>query len=117
MGLNVLRKPERVKVKKGIVERVLGWMMPRGADRLALSKMNMGGLGAQMIKGVMRRKNVASLPELIETAKSAGVRLVACSMSMDLMGISREELIDGVEEGGVATYLDTAEAGNVNLFI
>ena len=79
--------------------------------------MNMGGMGAGMIKGIMRKKNVSSLPELIDQAKAAGVRLVACSMTMDLMGIHREELIDGVEEGGVATYLDTAEAGNVNLFI
>ena len=65
----------------------------------------------------MRKKNVPSLPDLIDSARPAGVRLVACSMSMDLMGIQREELIDGVEEGGVAMYLDHAEAGNVNLFI
>jgi len=70
-----------------------------------------------MIRGIMRRKNVPPLPELIASARRAGVRLVACSMSMDLMGIRREELIDGVEEGGVATYLDRAEAGCVNLFI
>jgi len=79
--------------------------------------MNMGGLGTAMIKGVMRSKNVASLGELIRSAQAAGVRLVACAMSMDLMGIKREELIDGVEEGGVAMYLNNAEAGNVNLFI
>ena len=91
--------------------------MPRGPGRLKLSKMNMGGMGAAMIKGIMRKKNVASLPELIRSAQQAGVRLVACSMSMDLMGIRREELIDGVEEGGVATYLNSAEAGHVNLFI
>jgi len=116
-GLNVLRKPERVKVKKNLVERMFGRMMPRGAARLALSKMHMAGMGTAMLKSIMRRKNVASLPELIESARQAGVRLVACSMSMDLMGIRREELIDGVEEGGVATYLDSAEAAGVNLFI
>jgi len=116
-GLNVLRKPEKVRVKKNLIERMFGWMMPRGADRLTLSKMNMGGMGAAMIKGIMRKKNVAPLPELIRSAQVAGVRLVACSMSMDLMGIRREELIDGVEEGGVAMYLNQAEAGNVNLFI
>ena len=92
-------------------------MMPRGPDRLELSKMNMGGMGAAMIKGIMRNKNAASLPELIRSAQQAGVRLVACTMSMDLMGIHREELIDGIEEGGVAMYLNSAEAGNVNLFI
>jgi peroxiredoxin family protein len=70
-----------------------------------------------MMKGIMRKKNVNSLPELIDSAKQAGVKLVACTMTMDLMGIQREELIDGIEEGGVAMYLDRAEAGNVNLFI
>ncbi len=75
------------------------------------------GMGLSMIKGIMQKKNVASLPELIESAKKQGIRLVACSMSMDLMGIKREELIEGVEEGGVAMYLSRAEEGNINLFI
>ena len=79
--------------------------------------MNMGGMGLAMIKGIMRKKNVATLESLIEGAKRAGVKLVACSMSMNMMGLVREELIDGVEEGGVATYLDHAEGGTVNLFI
>ena len=116
-GLNILRKPDKVGVDKNLVERMFAWMMPRGADRLKLSKMNMGGMGALMIKDIMRKKNVAMLPELIRTAQQAGVRLIACTMSMDLMGIRREELIDGIEEGGVAMYLNQAEAGNVNLFI
>ena len=116
-GLNILRRPEKVSVRKNLVEGMFGWMMPRGAGQLKLSKMNMGGMGAAMIKGIMRKKNVAPLPELIRTAQEAGVRLVACSMSMDLMGIRREELIDGIEEGGVAMYLNRAESGNVNLFI
>ncbi len=116
-GLNVLRKPEPVKVKKTLLERMFGWMMPRGAGKLTLSKMNMGGMGTAMIKGIMRKKNVASLPQLIESARQAGVRFVACAMSMDLMGIKRDELIEGVEEGGVAMYLDRAEASGVNLFI
>ena len=116
-GINILRRREKVSVAKTIVERMFGWMMPRGATRLALSRMNMAGMGAAMIRGIMRKKHVASLPELIATARKAGVRLVVCSMSMDLMGIKKEELIAGIEEGGVATYLDNAEAGNVNLFI
>ena len=74
-------------------------------------------MGTAMMKGIMNRKNVSSLPELIAMARDAGVRLVACSMTMDLMGIKREELIDGIEEGGVAMYLNRAESGNVNLFI
>ena len=116
-GLNVLRRSEKVSVGKTLIERAFGWMMPRGADRLGLSRMNFLGAGLRMIKGIMRKKNVPSLPELIETARKAGVKLVACTMSMDLMGIHREELIDGVDEGGVAMYLDRAEAGTVNLFI
>jgi peroxiredoxin family protein/TusA-related sulfurtransferase/rhodanese-related sulfurtransferase len=116
-GLNVLRRPEGARVNKNLVETMFGWMMPRGADRLPLSKMNMGGIGPAMIKGIMRKKNVPSLPEFVASAQNSGVRLVACTMSMDLMGIKPEELIDGVEQGGVAMYLDRAEAGNVNLFI
>ena len=116
-GLNILRRGEKVKVKKNLIERMFGWMMPRGPDKLGLSQMHMGGMGLAMIKGIMKHKNVASLSELIGSAKQAGVQLVACSMSMDLMGIKKEELIDGVQEGGVAMYLDNAEAGNVNLFI
>ena len=116
-GLNVLRRPGRVPVRKTMVERMFGWMMPRGADKLKLSKMHMGGMGTAMIKGIMRQKHVESLEGLIVSAQRAGVKLVACTMSMELMGIRREELIDGVEEGGVAMYLDAAEGGNVNLFI
>lgn len=116
-GLNILRKPKAKPVEKNLVEKMFGWMMPRGADKLTLSKMNMGGLGTLMMKGIMQQKNASSLPDLIASARKAGVRMVACSMSMDLMGIKKEELLDGVEEGGVAMYLNEAEGGNVNLFI
>ncbi|MFW6457049.1 MAG: DsrE/DsrF/DrsH-like family protein, partial [Planctomycetota bacterium] len=116
-GLNALRRPEKVKTSKTFIERLFGWMMPRGAEKLGLSRMNMGGMGQKMIKGIMNNKNVSSLSKLIQDAQDAGVRLVACSMSMDLMGIKKEELIDGVDEGGVATFLSSAEEGNVNLFI
>lgn len=116
-GLNLLRRPEAVAVKKTPIETMFGWMMPRGAERTKLSKMNMLGLGTQMIKGIMKTKNVPALSELIDKARENKVHLVACAMSMDLMGIHREELIDGVEEGGVAMYLDQAEAAGVNLFI
>lgn len=116
-GLNVLRKAQRIKVRKSLMEKMFGWMMPRGAERLSLSKMNMGGLGTAVMKGIMRRKKVSSLPELISSAQDMGVRLVACTMSMDVMGIKPEELIDGVEFAGVATYLGEADRSNVNLFI
>lgn len=116
-GLNILRDPKGANVKKTLLERMFGWMMPRGAGKLSLSKMNMGGMGTKMIKHIMKQKNVSSLEELIQKAQTAGVQLVACSMSMDLMGIKKEELIDGVEEGGVAMFLGHAEEGNVSLFI
>lgn len=116
-GINALRRDKNVAVKKNMIEKMFGWMMPRGADKLKLSNMNMGGMGLAMIKGIMKSKNVPSLPEFIESAQKAGVRMVACTMSMDLMGIKKEELIDGVETGGVAMYLERAESGNVNLFV
>ena len=116
-GLNILRKDAHVPVKKNLIEKMFGMMMPRGAKKLGLSKMHMMGMGTSMMKGIMKKKNAASLPELIDSAKKAGVQLVACTMSMDMMGIKKEELIDGIEEGGVAMYLSNAEQGNVNLFI
>ena len=116
-GLNVLRKSEGAAVKKNIIEKMFGFMMPRGAEKLKLSNLNMGGMGLSMIKGIMKSKNVPTLSEFIGSAKQAGVNLVACTMSMDLMGIKKEELIDGVNFGGVAMYLEKAEAGSVNLFI
>ena len=116
-GLNVLRKPEKVAVQKQGLERAFGWMMPRGSKKLGLSKMNMLGIGPRLIRKVMAKKNVDSLEALLGQAKLMGVRLVACQMSMDVMGIKPEELIDGVEIGGVATYLAAAETSDTNLFI
>ncbi len=116
-GLNVLRKPQKQKVKKSIIESMFGGMMPRGTGKLKLSKLNMAGMGTAMMKAVMKDKNVDSLEELIKKAMANGVKLVACTMSMDVMGIKKEELIDGVELGGVAAYLGDAEESNVNLFI
>ncbi|MCL6634726.1 MAG: DsrE/DsrF/DrsH-like family protein [Peptococcaceae bacterium] len=116
-GLNALRKPEKVRARKSFLQALFGWMMPRGAGRLGISKMNFGGMGAAMMKMVMKQKNVTPLPELIQTAREQGIKLVACTMSMDVMGFSKEELIDGLEFAGVATYLGEADEANVNLFI
>ncbi|MFZ5633789.1 MAG: DsrE/DsrF/DrsH-like family protein [Bacillota bacterium] len=116
-GLNIIRRPEKVPAKKGFLQAMFGRMMPRGADRLGLSKMNFGGMGASMMKMVMKQQKVASLPELMETARDQGIKMIACTMSMDVMGIRPEELIDGLEFAGVATYLGEAEEANVNLFI
>jgi len=116
-GLNILRKNEKVNVKKSFLESMFGWLMPRGTEKLGLSKMNMGGIGAKMIRYIMNKKNVSTLDDLILQAKAQGVNIFACSMSMDIMGIKEEELIDGVEIGGVATYLGAAETADTNLFI
>ena len=116
-GLNALRKPEKVSVKKGLVHAMFGWMMPRGVGRMGLSKMNFGGMGAKMMKVVMKQQNVMSLEELIQQAQEQGVKMIACTMSMDVMGIKSEEMIDGLEYAGVATYLGEADEANVNLFI
>lgn len=116
-GLNVIRKSGPVSVKKTLVERMFGWMMPRGPKKLQLSHMNMAGMGPVMIKTIMKQKNVSSLSELMSQAQAQGVRLVACTMSMDVMGIKKEELIDGVELGGVASYLGEADTARINMFV
>ncbi|MDF2510932.1 MAG: pyridine nucleotide-disulfide oxidoreductase [Herbinix sp.] len=116
-GLNILRKPDKVKVKKGLLDRMFGLMMPRGSKKLKLSNMNMMGMGGKMIRMVMKNKNISSLEELIQAAIDSGIEIVACQMSMDVMGLKKEELIDGVKIGGVGYYLGEAEDSNVNLFI
>lgn len=116
-GLNILRKTEDLPVKKNFVEKMFGLMMPQGSKKLTLSKMNMFGMGTKMIRMVMKDKNISSLEELIYSSTQMGVELVACQMSMDVMGIHKEELLDGVKIGGVGYYLGEAEDSNVNLFI
>jgi NADPH-dependent 2,4-dienoyl-CoA reductase/sulfur reductase-like enzyme/peroxiredoxin family protein/rhodanese-related sulfurtransferase/TusA-related sulfurtransferase len=116
-GLNILRKHDKIDTKKNIVEKAFGMMMPRGSKKLTLSKMNMGGLGAKMIRAVMKNKNIQSLEDLIQAAMDNGVNIVACTMSMDVMGIKKEELLDNVNFGGVGYYLGEAEDSNVNLFV
>ncbi|MGB8451199.1 MAG: DsrE/DsrF/DrsH-like family protein [Anaerocolumna sp.] len=116
-GLNVLRKPEKVTVQKDMISKMFGMMMPRGSKKLTLSKMNMGGMGAKMIRTVMKNKNVDSLESLIKASLDNGVELIACTMSMDVMGIKMEELIDGVKPGGAAAMLANAEESDMSLFI
>lgn len=116
-GLNVLRRPNKVKVKKSFIEKMFGMMMPRGTTKLGLSKMNMGGMGTRMMRKVMKDKNVETLEDLIKVALDSGVKIVACTMSMDVMGIKKEELIDGIDYAGVASYLGATDDANLNLFI
>lgn len=117
-GLNALRKPAGVSTQgKNIIEKAFGWMMPRGSVKLGLSRMNMGGIGGRLIRGIMKNKNVPSLEEMMTQAIRGGATIVACQMSMELMGIHREELIDGIQVGGVASYLEASEKADNNLFI
>ena len=116
-GLTALRRSSKVKVKKSFMEKMFGFMLPRGAAKTKLSKMNMGGMGTAMMRGIMKDKNIDSLEDMMKKAIEGGVKIIACSMSMDVMGIRPEELIDGVEIGGVGTYLGDAEESDVNLFI
>jgi CoA-disulfide reductase len=116
-GLNILRKPEKVPVHKDFLSKMFGTMMPRGSMKLPLSRMNMFGIGPKLIRHLMKEKNIFSLEELIQQAIKNGVRIVACNMSMDIMGIKKEELIDGVEIGGVASFIGAAEQSDASLFI
>ncbi|NQK67354.1 CoA-disulfide reductase [Streptococcus suis] len=113
-GLSILKKQ---KVKKSGLAKLFDMMLPSRADALPLSQMNMGGMGSAMIKHIMKQKNVDSLPDMIEKAHQLGVKFVACTMSMDLMGIEKEELFDFVEYGGVATFIGDSEKANMQLFI
>ena len=116
-GLNILRDKNKKSVKKDLISKMFGLMMPNGSKKLSLSKMNMVGIGPQMIRYLMNKKNITSLELLIEQAMENGVNLIACTMSMDIMGIKKEELMDGVNFGGVATFLGSAEESDMTLFI
>lgn len=116
-GLNILRKPNGPGVKKDIISKMFGIMMPKGSSRLSLSKLNMVGIGPKLIRSLMHKKDIFSLEELISKAQQSGVEFVACNMSMDIMGIKKEELIDGVTIGGVASFLGSAEESDMTLFI
>ena len=116
-GVSLLRRLEKVRVKKSFIGKMFSIMLPRGSKKLGLSRMNFGGIGAKMIRAVMKQNGVSSLEELIESARQKGVKFVACQMSMELMGITAEELIDGVELGGVATMLGSTEKSDLTYFI
>ena len=116
-GLSVLRKNPGPQVKKSLLSAMFGWMLPKGATKLALSKMHMAGMGTAMMKYVMASQNVASLPEMLQNARAMGVKFIACDMAMGVMGITREELIDVDEVAGVATFIARAKESGPTLFI
>ena len=116
-GLNSLRRTDPPKRERKLMDKMFATMMPSGAGSLPLSQMNMLGAGAAMIKKVMKDNAVAPLPELIESAQAGGARLIACTMTMDLLGIAESDLMPGVELGGVATFLGEASESTTTLFI
>lgn len=116
-GLNVIKKKQGPAVRKTLTEKMFARMLPKSSDSLALSKMHMMGMGSKMIRGIMKKKNIDSLESLIQQAMANGVEFIACQMTMDMMGIRKEELLDGVTVGGVASYMQKAEESGVNLFI
>jgi len=118
-GLNIFRKTEKVQsaAKKSTLQSMFGKMMPKGTGKLGLSKMNFAGMGAPMMKKVMKGAGAMSLEDLVDSAREQGVKFIACTLSMDILGFTEEEMIDGLEYAGVASYLSEADEANVNLFI
>lgn len=116
-GLNAIKKLDKPAVKKDFFGKMFSMMLPSNSLKLKLSKMNMGGMGSKMMRYIMNKKNIESLEALRSQAIQNGVEFIACQMSMDVMGVKREELLDNVTIGGVATYMNRAEQANVNLFI
>jgi len=116
-GLSVLRKNPAPAVKKSLVSRMFGRMLPVGARKLALSKMNMAGMGTAMMKHVMARENVPTLDELLKQARELGIRFIACEMAMNVMGLRREELIEVDSVAGVASFAALARQAGTTLFI
>lgn len=116
-GLNVIKKRNKPSVSKDIFGKMFGWMLPAHSGKLKLSKMNMGGAGSWMMRLIMKKKRIDSLENLMEQAIENGIEMIACTMSMDVMGVKQEELMDNVTLGGVASYLERAEEANLNLFI
>jgi len=116
-GLNTLKDETAKAGEKGVLEKMFGWMMPKGPNKLSLSKMNFLGLGPKMIQHVVKKHNAMSVPQLIELAHEQDINLVACTMTMDLLGIQEAEMMETINYGGVGAYIGDAEQANTNLFI
>ena len=116
-GLNVIKKRSRPAVAKDFMARMFGWMMPAHSGQLPLSKLDMWGIGRRMMRRRMEQKGIDSLEAMIRQAVDNGIEMIACTMSMDVMGVTKDELLDGVKFGGVATYLERAAGADLNLFV
>lgn len=116
-GLDAIKKSSFSTRGRGFLERMVLWMRPKGPGKLSTSKMNFGGVGPRLFNYMMGKKNIETLPTLVDMATEMGVKFIACQMSMDVMGIKKEDLIDGVEVGGVAAFLNSSYKSNTTLFI
>ncbi len=116
-GLDAIKKPSMKTAGRQFLEKMILWMRPKGPNKLGTSKMNFGGIGPRLFRYMMDRKKIEPLTSLIELAREMGIKIIACQMSMDVMGIKKEDLLDGIEFGGAATFLSDSFASNTTLFI
>jgi peroxiredoxin family protein len=116
-GLSILKKKNAAASKKDLMQKMFAVMTPSSSESLGVSKMNYFGIGATMLRSMMKRQGVSSLEEMVELARDLGVRMMGCTMSMDVMGIDKDELFDGIELGGVAAFMGEASRARVSLFI
>jgi len=116
-GLDAIKKPSFSTAGRSFLEKMILWMRPKGPMKLGTSKMNFAGIGPKLFRYMMGKKNVVPLPSLIEMAQEMGVKIVACQMTMDVMGLKKEDLLDGIEVGGVAAFLSDSFNSNTTLFI
>lgn len=116
-GLDVIKKPSFSTTGRHFLEKMIIWMRPNGPNKLPTSKMNFGGIGPKLFRYMMSRKNVIHLQPLIDMARELGIKIIACQMSMDVMGLKKEDFIDGIEVGGVAAFLSVSYKSNTTLFI
>jgi peroxiredoxin family protein len=116
-GLDAIKKPVMKTAGRQLLEKMVLWMRPKGPNKLGTSKMNFGGIGPRLFRYMMGKKNIEPLPSLMEMAREMGIKIIACQMSMDVMGIKKEDLLDGIEFGGVATFLSDSFSSNTTLFI
>jgi peroxiredoxin family protein len=116
-GLDAIKKPLMKTAGRQLLEKMVLWMRPKGPNKLVTSKMNFGGIGPRLFRYMMGKKNIEPLPSLMEMAREMGIKIIACQMSMDVMGIKKEDLLDGIEFGGVATFLSDSFSSNTTLFV
>lgn len=116
-GLDAIKKPVMKTAGRQLLEKMVLWMRPKGPNKLGTSQMNFGGIGPRLFRYMMGKKNIEPLPSLMEMAREMGIKIIACQMSMDVMGIKKEDLLDGIEFGGVATFLSDSFSSNTTLFI